>query len=92
LRDPPYRPDHSRAKENRKGQEIGGLVPHITLKSIANTEPPAREVLVDRPEEASEVACVPGPFALEATIAPVQPLEPAPHQSVRSHGATAKVG
>ncbi len=64
-------------KQNRKGEEIGGLVPHITLKSIANSEPPAMEVLVDRPEEVSGVARVSGPFVVEATIAPVQPLETA---------------
>ena len=62
-------------KQNRKGEEIGGLVPHITLKSIANDEPPAMEVLVDRPEEISGVTRVTGPFVVEATIAPVQPLE-----------------
>ncbi|MHB8257128.1 MAG: DNA methyltransferase [Acidiferrobacterales bacterium] len=62
-------------KQNRKGEEIGGLVPHITLKSIANHEPPAMEVLVDRPEEVSGVTRVAGPFVVEATIAPVQPLE-----------------
>ena len=61
-------------KQNRKGEEIGGLVPHITLKSIANNEPPAMEVLVDRPEEAPGVTRVAGPFVVEATIAPVQPL------------------
>ncbi len=64
-------------KQNRKGEEIGGLVPHITLKSIANDEPPAMEVLVDRPEEVSGVTRVAGPFVVEATIAPVQPLETA---------------
>ena len=64
-------------KQNRKGEEIGGLVPHITLKSIANDEPPAMEVLVDRPEEVSGVTRVSGPFVVEATIAPVQPLETA---------------
>ena len=64
-------------KQNRKGEEIGGLVPHITLKSIANDEPPTMEVLVDRPEEASGVTRVSGPFVVEATIAPVQPLETA---------------
>ena len=37
-------------KQNRKGEEVGGIVPHVTLKSIANDEPPAEEVLVDRPE------------------------------------------
>jgi adenine-specific DNA-methyltransferase len=62
-------------KQNRKGEESGGLVPHITLKSIANNEPPVMEVLVDRPEEASGVTRVSGPFVVEATIAPVQSLE-----------------
>lgn len=62
-------------KQNRKGEEVGGLVPHITLKSIANDEPPATEVLVDRPEEVSGVTRVAGPFVVEATIAPVQPIE-----------------
>jgi adenine-specific DNA-methyltransferase len=64
-------------KQNRKGEEIGGLIPHITLKSIANNEPPAMEVLVDRPEEAAGVTRVSGPFVVEASIAPVQPLETA---------------
>jgi len=62
-------------KQNRKGEEIGGLVPHITLKSIANDDPPEMEVLVDRPEEVGSVTRVAGPFVVEATIAPVQPLE-----------------
>lgn len=62
-------------KQNRKGEEIGGLVPHITLKSVANNEPPAMEVLVDRPNELPEVTRVSGPFVVEATIATVQPLE-----------------
>src|SRR3990172_5961340 len=33
-------------KQNSKGEEVGGIVPHVTLKSIANNEPPAEEVLV----------------------------------------------
>ena len=64
-------------KQNRKGEEVGGLIPHITLKSVANNEPPVMEVLVDRPEEASSVTRVSGPFVVEASIAPVQPLETA---------------
>ena len=64
-----------RRKQNKKGEEVGGLVPHITLKSIANDEPPAMEVLVDRPEEISGVTRVTGPFVAEATIAPVQSLQ-----------------
>jgi adenine-specific DNA-methyltransferase len=61
-------------KQNRKGEEAGGLVPHITLKSIANNEPPMLETLVDRPEVIDNVTRVSGPFVVEAIIAPVQPL------------------
>ena len=55
-------------KQNKKGEEIGGIVPHITLKSIANNEPPQEEVLVDRPETISNILRVSGPFSFEATI------------------------
>ncbi|MGC1685903.1 MAG: site-specific DNA-methyltransferase [Candidatus Acidiferrales bacterium] len=55
-------------RRNSKGDEIGGVVPHITLKSIANNEPPEEEVLVDRPEIQSGVIRVTGPFCVEATI------------------------
>lgn len=55
-------------KQNAKGEETGGVVPHITLGSIANDEPPAEEVLVDRPEETGGITRVTGPFVLEATI------------------------
>ena len=55
-------------KQNNKGEEVGGIVPHITLKSIANSEPPGEEVLVDRPEVKNSIVRVTGPFAFEATI------------------------
>jgi adenine-specific DNA-methyltransferase len=55
-------------RQNHKGEEVGGIVPHITLKSIANNEPPAEEVLVDRPEVLRNVVRVAGPFSFEATI------------------------
>jgi adenine-specific DNA-methyltransferase len=55
-------------KQNKKGDEVGGIVPHIMLKSIANDEPPAEEVLVDRPEIDGKITRVSGPFAFEATI------------------------
>lgn len=55
-------------KRNNKGEEVGGIVPHITLKSIANNEPPAEEVLVDRPETVKGITRVSGPFVFEATI------------------------
>jgi adenine-specific DNA-methyltransferase len=50
------------------GRHVGGLVPHITLESIANDEPPKDEVLVDRPEVDSKITRVTGPFVVEATI------------------------
>ena len=55
-------------KQNKKGEEVGGIVPHVTLKSIANNEPPAEEVLVDRPEIDNAITRVTGPFCVEATI------------------------
>jgi adenine-specific DNA-methyltransferase len=55
-------------KQNKKGEEVGGIVPHVTLKSIANNEPADEEVLVDRPEVDNKIVRVAGPFAFEATI------------------------
>ena len=55
-------------KQNHKGEEIGGIVPHITLKSIATAEPPAEEVIVDQPEMDRGITRVTGAFCFEATI------------------------
>ncbi len=55
-------------RQNSKGEEVGGIVSHVTLKSIANDEPPAEEILVDRPEIQSGITRVTGPFCVEATI------------------------
>jgi adenine-specific DNA-methyltransferase len=55
-------------KQNNRGEEVGGIVPHVTLKSIANNEPPGEEVLVDRPETVSGITRVSGPFTVEGTI------------------------
>ena len=55
-------------RQNKKGEEVGGVVPHITLKSIANSEPPHEEILVDRPEPDNKITRVTGPFCFEATI------------------------
>lgn len=55
-------------KQNARGEEVGGIVPHVTLKSIANDESPAEEVLVDRPEQERNITRVTGPFVLEATM------------------------
>ncbi len=46
-------------------------VPHITLKSIANNEPPAQETLYDQPFIDISKVRVSGPFTVEAVPAPV---------------------
>ena len=71
LRDDPRGPAGGfvyKRKQNQKGEEVGGIVPHVTLKSIANNEPADEEVLVDRPEELNRITRVCGPFCFEATI------------------------
>jgi adenine-specific DNA-methyltransferase len=50
-------------------------VPHVTLKSIANDEPPAQETLYDQPRIDSARVRVTGPFTVEAVPAPaVKPI------------------
>jgi adenine-specific DNA-methyltransferase len=45
-------------------------VPHITLRSIANNEPPGTEILYDQPIPDSKKRRVSGPFTVEAVPAP----------------------
>lgn len=75
-------------RQNSRGEEVGGIVPHITLKSIANNEPPAEEVLVDRPEEKKGITRVSGPFVVEATIPTAHGLDAEPEKP-GLQGATA---
>lgn len=69
-------------------------VPHITLGSIANNEPPAQETLYDQPYVDNKKARVSGPFTVEAVPAPaVKPLSeieetPASDESVARSGET----
>ena len=46
-------------------------VPHVTLKSIANNEPPATETLYDQPLIERNTARVTSPFTVEAVPAPI---------------------
>jgi adenine-specific DNA-methyltransferase len=73
-------------RQNKAGGEVGGLVPHVTLRSVANDEQPAMEVLVDRPEELGGTTRVSGPFVVEATIAPSQSLEYSDRQMSAPNG------
>ncbi len=51
-------------------------VPHITLKSIANNEPPTQETLYDQPLIEKKKVRITGPFTVEALPAPtVKPLD-----------------
>jgi adenine-specific DNA-methyltransferase len=45
-------------------------VPHVTLKSIANNEPPGEETLYDQPKVDNSRVRVTGPFTVEAVPAP----------------------
>ena len=45
-------------------------VPHITLKSFANNEPPATETLYDQPYIDNKKTRITGPFTVEAVPAP----------------------
>jgi adenine-specific DNA-methyltransferase len=71
-------------------------VPHITLKSIANNEPPGEETLYDQPFIDTKKTRVTGPFTVEAVPAPVVvPLEEikddaAADESVARKGKTLK--
>ncbi len=46
-------------------------VPHVTLKSIANNEPPSQETLYDQPLVDNKRLRITGPFTVEAVPAPV---------------------
>ncbi len=51
-------------------------VPHVTLKSIANDEPPQQETLYDQPRVDRTKVRVTGPFTVEAVPAPmVEPFD-----------------
>jgi adenine-specific DNA-methyltransferase len=51
-------------------------VPHVSLKSIANGEPPEQEPLYDRPRSDRSKMRVTGPFTVEAVPSPVvRPLD-----------------
>ena len=57
-------------KQNKKGEEVGGIVPNVTLKSLANNELPQEEVLVDKPEKDTSLTRISGPFCVEAIMPP----------------------
>jgi adenine-specific DNA-methyltransferase len=75
-------------------------VPHITLKSVANNEPPGTETLYDQPQVDHRKHRVSGPFTVEAVPAPAvksldEILEGAPQPadlSIARSGETLRQG
>ena len=71
LREPENGPSSGFVYERRKdkkGREVGGLIPHVVASTIANDEPPVVEVIVNRPSKNNNITRVSGPFTVEATI------------------------
>jgi adenine-specific DNA-methyltransferase len=60
----------ARPREGISSGFVYKTVPHITLKSIANNEPPATETLYDQPLKETNKTRVTGPFTVEAVPAP----------------------
>jgi adenine-specific DNA-methyltransferase len=67
-----------KSRQNSRGEAVGGIIPYVSKGSIANNDPPAEEVLVDRPEVVKGIVRVTGPFTVEATLSAAEGLEPAP--------------
>jgi len=65
---------NANAADIRNGFEYE-KVPHITLKSLANNEPPETETLYDKPKKDNKRIRVCGPFMVE-TLQNFEPIEP----------------
>ena len=74
------------------------IMPHITLKSIANNEPPEHETLYDQPFMDNARVRVTGPFTVEAVPSPYVksfeevPVESEADQTVSRSGETLRQG
>ncbi len=62
-------------------------VPHITLKSLANDEPPATETLYDQPKADPKRIRVSGPFTVE-TLQSFEPMSPEAVSNSQSAGSS----
>jgi adenine-specific DNA-methyltransferase len=69
------------------------MIPHVTLKSIANNEPPKQETLYDNPFVDSSKLRVTGPFTVEAVPAPtVQAMHEVEAESAKADSSIARRG
>lgn len=71
----PYYKMYDENNEDIRQGFIYKTVPHITLKSLANDEPPATETLYDQPEVDRKKLRVSGPFTVE-TLQNFEPISP----------------
>lgn len=55
-------------KRNKQGEEVGGIVPQLTLENIAKNQPATDVVLVDKPNIKPRITRISGAFCFEATI------------------------
>ncbi len=68
-------------------------VPHITLKSIANNEPPGQETIYDQPFVDNLKARITGPFTVEAVPAAyVKPIDEIKGDGVSADASVARTG
>jgi adenine-specific DNA-methyltransferase len=68
-------------------------IPHLTLKSLANNEPPESETLFDQPLVETSKVRVSGPFTVEAVPAPVvKPFDDAKEADHVADGSIARSG
>ena len=87
LKDPDQGPEGGfvyKQKVDKQGKHIGGIVPKITLESIAKDKKPEMVRIVDKPEEIKGVR-VCGPFVIESTIQSAEDLEAANVETADFH-------
>lgn len=73
LKDPARGPGggfvYTRRQDDR-GQEVGGIVPRITLQQVASGAAPESQVRVDHPDRDAAIVRVSAPFTVEAVMPP----------------------
>ena len=71
----PYYLLHDEKNKDIRQGFVYKKVPHITLKALANDEPPKEETLYDQPKADKKRLRVPGPFTVE-TLQSFEPILP----------------
>ena len=61
-------------RRNRRGAEVGGLIPYITKGSIASNEKEEETIVVHNPDRNEAITRISGPFVVEAALPPAQEI------------------